>query len=962
MKTINILKSLALFAALLSFAACDPQLGNEDDPQGGVPEFPELVENYAVEPGSTQELTFTPNLDWKLSIPSEIRQWFWIQDRSFKLTELSGAASSDPITICIGVTETADFDMNYSCDVTLAMGDSTKVIAKYMLPAKEKTLQIYAAKTLSEGEFELAEDGVSYVYSTEAADKFNLIWSTTDADFRLPIKVVSNCEWTVQLPEWAEVNVPETTVGVVELVITGEVLEGASGKVTFRYGENTLAEFDVTVPSCGEFEVYSSKLTDGEYEFGEDGDYAWSESPVDEVSLAWLGSDFRVPVKVSTKCNWTVLMPEWLTVELPEKTAGDVTLILLGVPSKYPLTDTSSKIFFKNGDTVIGELKVNIPGCNDIMTFSLDMSLTSIEYNSAGNYKTSTGYVEGSLMGHLTGSQNVRMFAVETTGNKIGAENPEWLKVEVAKWNTANDAAVLQERDVTISATANKGVQRSAYIFVLPPSMPSKVADLLNEDGAVKEEYASYAIPVTQASDHYDSYISMNMVQNPQYAYSFEVADSDKAAELSTAFGQTDHVYVLNYSSPYCNDDAYMTMAIDFESYKVFASKDSSIDMSADEDFWLQYKNGGDSNNYGVVNMYLNMDIPVKQSVGYVVFYGSGNSVLAIVECQSPSVPEVLEIDVKSLIFASEASDAKINVTSNVDWTVTSDADWCTVSSAEGSKNGEVIVTVVENDVNQDRTAKIIIKSENISYVVTVEQKFGAVLEADVEELSFDCLGATETIHVISNVDWTIESSQSWCTVAKSDDSNIIVSAPKYDGTTVRTAVITLKSEKVTKSINVTQMYDDGSVTNGDETVHFVDWADARSKGAVLQRLTSGELYEEHRTQIDETHEVPIYHLTYTRENDPVRIVIPSDVQTYNANPYQYRENFRVNDTIYDQYRGPSFIMSEVVMDSDNSVAINMYLPDGKDFLRGRLNFIYKGGSAGIPNVILICTIDVSAE
>ena len=157
-------------------------------------------------------------------------------------------------------------------------------------------------------------------------------------------------------------------------------------------------------------------------------------------------------------------------------------------------------------------------------------------------------------------------------------------------------------------------------------------------------------------------------------------------------------------------------------------------------------------------------------------------------------------------------------------------------------------------------------------------------------------------------------------------------------------------------------MYDDGSVTNGDETVHFVDWADARSKGAVLQRLTSGELYEEHRTQIDETHEVPIYHLTYTRENDPVRIVIPSDVQTYNANPYQYRENFRVNDTIYDQYRGPSFIMSEVVMDSDNSVAINMYLPDGKDFLRGRLNFIYKGGSAGIPNVILICTIDVNAE
>ena len=961
MKTINILKSLALFAALLSFAACEQQLGNEDDPQGGVPEFPELVENYAVEPGSTQELTFTPNLDWKLSIPSEIRQWFWIQDGSFKVTELSGAASSEPITVCIGVTETADFDMNYSCDVTLAMGDSTKVIAKYMLPAKEKTLQIYAAKTLSEGEFEFAEDGVSYVYSTELADKFNLIWSTTDADFRLPIKVVSNCEWTMQIPEWAEVNVPETTVGVVELIITGEALEGASGKVTFCYGENTLAQLDVTVPSCGEFEVYSSILTDGEYEFGEGGDYAWSESPVDEVSLAWLGSDFRVPVKVSTKCNWTVLMPEWLTVELPEKTAGDVTLTLLGVPSKYPLTDTSSKIFFKNGDTVLGELKVNIPGCNDIMTFSLDMSLTSIEYNSVGDYKTSTGYVEGSLMGHLTGSQNVRVFAVETTGNKIGTETPEWLKVEVAKWNTANDAAVLQERDVTISATANKGAQRSAYIFVLPPSIPSKVVDLLNEDATVKEEYASYAIPVTQASDHYDSYIIMNMVENPQYAYSFEAADPDKASELSSVFGQTDHVYVLNYTSPYCSDDAYMTMAIDFDSYKIFAGKALTTDMSTDEAFWLQYKNGGDSNNYGVVNMYLNMNLPIKQSVGYIVFYGSDNTVLAIVECVSPSVPEVLEIDVPSLIFAPDASDAEINVTSNVEWSVTSDADWCTVSPAEGFMNGVVTVTVMANDVNQNRTAEITIKSENISHVVTVEQKFGAVLETDVEELSFDCLGTTETINVTSNVEWIVTSDADWCTVAKSADSKITISVPYYDGTSARTAVVTLKSDNVTKSINVTQMYDDGSVTNGDDLVHFVDWAGARAKGAMLLRLTSGEIYEEHKTQIDETQEVPIYHLIYTKENDSVRIVLPSDVQTYNANPYQYREYFRVNNTIYDQYRGPSGIMSQVVMDSNNSVEINMYL-NGDDFLRGRINFIYKGGSAGIPNVILICTIDVSAE
>ena len=148
MKTNNILKSLALAMAIAAFTACEPQLGNEGGDDGVVPVFPELIENYAVEPGSTQEIVFTPNLDWKISLPSDLRQWFWIQDDSFKVTELTGRPSQDAITVKIGVTSTADFDKNYSCEVTLEMGDSSKVVAKYMLPAKEKTLEEEAAEEI----------------------------------------------------------------------------------------------------------------------------------------------------------------------------------------------------------------------------------------------------------------------------------------------------------------------------------------------------------------------------------------------------------------------------------------------------------------------------------------------------------------------------------------------------------------------------------------------------------------------------------------------------------------------------------------------------------------------------------------------------------------------------------------------------------------------------------------------
>lgn len=957
MKISNIFKSITLSVALIASAACEQQIDGGDQNSGDVtPVFPELIENYAVEPGSTHKVVFTPNLDWKISIPSEMRKWFWIQDGSFEVVELEGYASKEPVEVLIGVTETAEFDKNFSCDVTLEMGDSAKVIAKYMLPAKEKTMQIYVAKLLSESEFELDQDGVSYVYAEEVATDFNLIWSTSDSDFRLPIKVVSNCEWKVELPEWAEVNVPETTTGIVELVITGESIEGASGSVVFSNGETQLASIDITIPSCKEILVYSAQFSDGEFEYSEDGEYLWTENTVSKATLAWLGSDFRVPVKVDSKCNWVIETPDWLSVEIPEKTAGVVSLTLMGVPSKYPLEDASGLIKFKNGDVVLYEFEVTIPGCKDILAFNLDMSLTELEFNYLGSLKTSTGYVEGAASGHLTSSKAARIFAVETTGNRILSENPDWLKIEVSNWNTADGASVLQERSVSVSVSENKGAVRSAVLFVLPPSITAKVSEMLTENGSVKEAYADYATPVIQASNVYDEYIVMNFPEAPTYTYTFEAAAADKKENLISIFGKTDYVYVLNYESPYCSDEAYMTMAIEFSTYKIFDSTDTSLDMSADESFWLKYRNSGDSNAYGVMDMYQNMDLPTRQSVGYVVFYGSDNGVLAIVECVSPFEPETLELDETSLMFASEAAENKINITSNVAWTAESNAEWCKVSPDEGLKNGSVKISVTENDTDQARTAQVTIKSEGITRVVKVEQGFGEVLEVSLSEMEFNCLSSSDKFNVTANVSWTIESSADWCTVNSNSgnrDAQVTVSVTRNITDAARTAVLTIKSDKITRTIAITQNYDDGSITNGDADVHFVDWNEAKQAGAVLERLTSGDIYKKYKDG-----SIPVYHLTYTQTDKPLRIVLPKDIVSHNVNPYSSRNDILVNGVAYDDesLESPGIIK----LDADNSVQISMTLPSGKDFLRGNINFTEKSSDA--PVIILVCTIDVSGK
>ena len=615
MKTIKNYIAFLMAAAFMA-VSCGKENGPEPDDKKAEANFPDLIENYDVKPGEIITLTFTPNYNWTLSVVAEQRHWFLIKDGSFTLSDLHGYASSEPIEAKIVVTDNQEFDKNLSCDVTLTMNGQTQVIAKYMLPAKERTLDVTSEQMQS--------------------DVIALNWSADHAEFRADVKVESNAEWTIETPEWLDVNVPEKTTGVVDLVFTGESLDATEGTVVFKAGDSVLKEVKVSVPSCKEFEIYTAAMKDGEFEYA-DGGYAWNEEPTSVINMVWLGADFRVPVNIDAKCNWTVEMPEWLQMELPEKTAGVVSTTLLGVPSKYPLTAAQGKIIFKLGTEVIKEINVNIPGCQDIMTFTVSMSLTELDYNYIGEVNTSTGYISSLATAVLTGVKGVRVISVETTGGVVGNENPEWFTYEMSNWDPSVDAPVMQDRDITFSVKENSGDARSAVFFVLPPSVTAGVSELFNDDASVKSEYVQYALPVRQASKNYENYITVHMNPSAEFAYTFDKADEQKAQQLTTALGATEHVYVLTYTSPYCRDDAYMSMPIPYASYKVFSADDLATDKSGVEDFWLAFVEAGDSKNYGVVDMYSNeMPLPEESTIGYVVFYNVDGAVLAIVECVSP--------------------------------------------------------------------------------------------------------------------------------------------------------------------------------------------------------------------------------------------------------------------------------------------------------------------------------------
>lgn len=652
MNTKNIFKAIVTAAFLVSvmMTSCTKDPDNGGAGSAGEPTFPELVENYAVDTLETiPAIVFTPNYDWEITIPVEVRQWFWFKDGSMNVRRLTGKASKDPIYIYVCESEYRDFDKNHSCEVTLTMDGKSQVVAKYMIRAKERALAVYSAmwdngSLKVEQREDVDENGNvvvkdCYVYPQEEATSASLQWSASDADFRAPIKVEANCEWDVEKPEWLELNVPENNSGIVELVLTGESLTDVSGTVVFKSGDEQLAQINISLPSCNDISVYSAKVSDGDLEYGEDG-YAYTEDSVSEVSLLWLGNDFRIPVKVDSKCNWTLVCPDWLTVSSDnEKTTGEILMTMMGVPSKYPLEATSGKIAFMKENVLLKELDVNFPGCKDILQYGIAMSLTSLDYDYEGFAKTSVGYEDVVITGDVLSTNDARIFAVETTGGNL-AENPDWFTITISSWNNADGADVLQNRTMSFDVTENTGNERSAVMFILPATVTASASELFNEDLSVKEEYAAYAVPVVQKSKNYSDYITINPVEDADFT--FVRADETRTAELAEIFGETQFAYVLTYEKMYASDDAAMYMAIPYTSVKVFDKDDVINDKSGDDSFWLNYVNYVDANNYGVVRMYIDMTLPTSASTGYVVFYDSMGSVLAIVECVSPFKEEIV--------------------------------------------------------------------------------------------------------------------------------------------------------------------------------------------------------------------------------------------------------------------------------------------------------------------------------
>lgn len=242
--------SVLLASSALLLSACSEDNGKDtSDP---TPVFPDKV-TLNIPAGETScNVSFTPNMDWTVSIPTdaETSEWFKLSDGVVETSSISGKASTEPVTIQVITTNQDVYDETPSCEVSLTMGGQTQVIATVTRQTAAREFDIYLSGFLTdEGtqeaydfSFEYSETPVAKCTESSAPEVApegapELIWFTGKTGYMQVFKAESNFEWLASTSDWltytARPQEGEYFVTADFAKITEQEINGAIGMIDF---------------------------------------------------------------------------------------------------------------------------------------------------------------------------------------------------------------------------------------------------------------------------------------------------------------------------------------------------------------------------------------------------------------------------------------------------------------------------------------------------------------------------------------------------------------------------------------------------------------------------------------------------------------------------------------------------------------------------------------------------------
>lgn len=302
--------------------------------------------------------------------------------------------------------------------------------------------------------------------------------------------------------------------------------------------------------------VYVVAVDDqGDFEYGDGGDYVYESEPVETIELVWNGSSFLRPVKVVANYDWAMNgYPEWLD---PGDVRDGGIVLLNSDATNYPLDGGEGEISFidttdQESDPV--KVKVTIPACRDLLEVNLAAVL---EFDDRGYYFINDSWIDTGAFGHFLATAGAEVYAFYKENGWYYAD-PSWLHVAVED----EESAVIYSRRVTVTADANSGAAREAYLFILPANLAAGISDpddiLTTEGDAVRSEYEAYLFSTVKQAAGSSETVDYGFISPQEGAAAMaeagaklehlSVTDSEVGRMLNQMFG-VDDAYQLTYKT-----------------------------------------------------------------------------------------------------------------------------------------------------------------------------------------------------------------------------------------------------------------------------------------------------------------------------------------------------------------------------------------------------------------------------
>lgn len=222
------------------------------------PVFPENKVVKTLFAGESTDIEFEANQNWTLKVQGEgAGNYFGIIDEGIMETSVSGKAGHQTVTV--GFSADEDLDVDRVCSVILTMGGESKEIALLTKMHGNRKLDIYVALIDDYGY--KTSDG-AYVYGEVSAKSLKFSTFTGNAEYKLPIKVVSNFKWLLNTnSQFVNASVTEAnadgeeTEVLLSLTTDESIADGTTVDIKFLFSEEEGAPaytYQLTIPAFGQ--------------------------------------------------------------------------------------------------------------------------------------------------------------------------------------------------------------------------------------------------------------------------------------------------------------------------------------------------------------------------------------------------------------------------------------------------------------------------------------------------------------------------------------------------------------------------------------------------------------------------------------------------------------------------------------------------------------------------------------